>query len=179
MENNQAMIKEFVLNRLGNVSPKSKTLVEKTELEDISVGSLKLRSPWDMLLKNISKDNVCVAGDAFHPMTPDIGQGGCSALEDAIVLARCLREALTERVGKETSKDKEDVHKRIKDGLERYARERRWRSFMLITTAYLVGKIQQSNRSLIRFLREKFLSGMLLQALLKSADFDCGDLSHI
>lgn len=29
-------------------------------------------------------------GDAAHPMTPNMGQGGCMAIEDAIVLARCL-----------------------------------------------------------------------------------------
>lgn len=29
-------------------------------------------------------------GDAAHPTTPNMGQGGCMAIEDAIVLARCL-----------------------------------------------------------------------------------------
>jgi len=45
-----------------------------------------------LVTASISKGNVCVAGDALHPMTPDLGQGGCSALEDGIVLARCLGE---------------------------------------------------------------------------------------
>jgi len=40
-----------------------------------------------VLLGNISRRHACVAGDALHPMTPDIiGQGGCSALEDRVVL---------------------------------------------------------------------------------------------
>lgn len=29
-------------------------------------------------------------GDAIHPTTPNLGQGGCLAIEDAVVLARCL-----------------------------------------------------------------------------------------
>ena len=29
-----------------------------------------------------------MAVDAMHHMTPDLGQGGCSALEDAVVLGR-------------------------------------------------------------------------------------------
>ncbi|KAJ1436312.1 hypothetical protein SESBI_04343 [Sesbania bispinosa] len=48
--------------------------------------------------RNISKGNVCVVGDAFHPMAPDLGQGGCCALEDGVVLARCLGEGDLELV---------------------------------------------------------------------------------
>jgi 2-polyprenyl-6-methoxyphenol hydroxylase-like FAD-dependent oxidoreductase len=33
---------------------------------------------------------VTMIGDAVHPMTPNFGQGGCVAIEDAAVLARCL-----------------------------------------------------------------------------------------
>ena len=35
---------------------------------------------------------VTLLGDAAHPMTPNLGQGACQAIEDAVVLARCLRE---------------------------------------------------------------------------------------
>lgn len=36
------------------------------------------------------KGRVVLLGDAAHPMAPDLGQGGCQAMEDAWVLARCL-----------------------------------------------------------------------------------------
>ena len=36
---------------------------------------------------------VTLLGDAAHPMTPNLGQGACQAIEDAVVLARCLRES--------------------------------------------------------------------------------------
>jgi 2-polyprenyl-6-methoxyphenol hydroxylase-like FAD-dependent oxidoreductase len=35
---------------------------------------------------------VTLLGDAIHPTTPNLGQGGCLAIEDAIVLARCLQK---------------------------------------------------------------------------------------
>lgn len=34
---------------------------------------------------------VTIVGDAAHPMTQDVGQGACQGLEDAVVLARCIR----------------------------------------------------------------------------------------
>lgn len=36
---------------------------------------------------------VTLLGDAAHPMTPDLGQGGAQAIEDAIALGECLRGA--------------------------------------------------------------------------------------
>lgn len=35
---------------------------------------------------------VTLLGDAIHPTTPNFGQGGCLAMEDAIVLARCFEK---------------------------------------------------------------------------------------
>jgi 2-polyprenyl-6-methoxyphenol hydroxylase-like FAD-dependent oxidoreductase len=35
---------------------------------------------------------VTLLGDAAHPATPNLGQGACQALEDAVVLAHCLSE---------------------------------------------------------------------------------------
>jgi 2-polyprenyl-6-methoxyphenol hydroxylase-like FAD-dependent oxidoreductase len=35
---------------------------------------------------------VTLLGDAIHPTTPNLGQGGCLAIEDAIVLARCFEK---------------------------------------------------------------------------------------
>ena len=35
---------------------------------------------------------ITLLGDAIHPTTPNLGQGGCMAIEDAIILARCLEK---------------------------------------------------------------------------------------
>lgn len=39
-----------------------------------------------------SKDNVTLLGDACHPMLPFMAQGAGSAIEDSVILARCLSE---------------------------------------------------------------------------------------
>ena len=35
---------------------------------------------------------MTMIGDAIHPTTPNLGQGGCLAMEDAVVLARCFEK---------------------------------------------------------------------------------------
>ena len=41
-------------------------------------------------LPSWGKGMVTLLGDAAHPCTPNLGQGGCMALEDALVLAKCV-----------------------------------------------------------------------------------------
>lgn len=43
------------------------------------------------VLRRWGAGRVTLLGDAAHPMTPNLGQGACQALEDAVVLARCLQ----------------------------------------------------------------------------------------
>lgn len=38
----------------------------------------------------LARSKVALAGDAAHPMTPDLGQGGCQGIEDAAILGRCF-----------------------------------------------------------------------------------------
>ena len=41
-------------------------------------------------LRAWSVGRATMLGDAAHPMTPDMGQGACQAIEDAVILADCL-----------------------------------------------------------------------------------------
>ncbi|XP_029120052.1 monooxygenase 2 [Elaeis guineensis] len=174
VEQSATKMKQYILSKLKHSSVPEEFIhiIEISDLSNPVSAQLRYRWPFSLLWGDISKENVCVAGDAFHPMTPDLGQGGCSALEDSIVLARCLSEALLgeHNGGAEVEYDK------IEKGLEKYSKERRWRSFKLIATAYVVGRIQQSNGAIIGFLRDKFLSRIMARLLLKIADFDFGKL---
>ncbi|KAL6645196.1 hypothetical protein ACP70R_016804 [Stipagrostis hirtigluma subsp. patula] len=164
-------MKQFVLANLRSSKVPSEALavVERSEMSDVLAAPLRFRSPLSLVTASISKGNVCVAGDALHPMTPDLGQGGCSALEDCVVLARCLGEAVLGEGGGAESE-------RIQAGLSEYARIRRWRSVELVATSSAVGFIQQSDSAIVSFLRDKLLSGVLARRLLKMAEYDCGTL---
>ena len=41
-------------------------------------------------LETLAKGRVAIIGDAAHSTSPDLGQGGCQAMEDAWTLANCL-----------------------------------------------------------------------------------------
>ncbi|GJY30277.1 monooxygenase 2, partial [Tanacetum coccineum] len=140
LQENPIKMKQFVLSRINKMPREAQDVVDKTPLSNISYSVLKLRLPWDILFGNTVKENVCVAGDALHPMTPDINQGGCSALEDAIVLGRCLGEAFLKKPN-----EKDDAFERIDKGLAKYGSERRWRSVSLISVAYCVGCCNKCN----------------------------------
>ncbi|XP_010466863.1 PREDICTED: uncharacterized protein LOC104746999 [Camelina sativa] len=178
-ETNPENIKQFVLNMIKDLPKYIKSVVETTDLDSMVMSRLKYRPPWELLWANIAKDNVCVAGDALHPMTPDIGQGGCSAMEDGVILARCLGEAIkfkNDLMG-ETEDDQNESYKRIEVGLKKYARERKWRSIDLIIAAYTVGFIQQSRGKWMNLFTDRFLRSFLSRLRLKMSHFDCGSLS--
>ncbi|KAL3321793.1 hypothetical protein AABB24_039422 [Solanum stoloniferum] len=173
IEGSPTKMKQFVLSLANNVSKEAYNILERTSLDSLYCAKLKLRTPWNILMKeNIVKNNTCLVGDALHPMTPDIGQGGCSTLEDSVVLARCISEAIFAK----NLEDDDQLCKIIEVGLEKYAKERKWRIFNLISTSYLVGLAQESNGKVISYLREKFLAQFTIETMVKMGDFDCGKL---
>src|SRR5215218_9119416 len=68
--------------------------------------------------KNWGAGRMTLLGDAIHPTTPNLGQGGCQSMEDALVLARCF-----EKYGAS------------EDALRNYERRRRARTATLTRTS--------------------------------------------
>ncbi|MGL5793666.1 MAG: FAD-dependent monooxygenase, partial [Waterburya sp.] len=63
-------------------------LIAATDETDIIQTNLYDRVPtlpW-------SKQNITLLGDAAHPTLPTLGQGACMALEDALMITKCLLE---------------------------------------------------------------------------------------
>ncbi|MCC6315747.1 MAG: FAD-dependent monooxygenase [Thermomicrobiales bacterium] len=82
---------------------------------------------------------ITLLGDAAHPMTPNLGQGACQAIEDAVTLAGCLAEA-----------DRSDPA----TALRRYEDRRRSRVNGIVRRSRMFGRIGQVENPLLCRLRD-------------------------
>ncbi len=80
---------------------------------------------------------VALLGDAAHAMTPNLGQGGCMAIEDALVLSRCLKDVQP-----------------VETALERYWRSRRERVEAVVRDSRRFGFFGQLQNPLLCALRD-------------------------
>ena len=106
---------------------------------------------------------VVLVGDAAHPTTPNLGQGGCMAIEDAVVLARHLRT---------------DVP--IPERLAAFAAERYPRTTAINRESWRLGAVGHWKGRVSCWLRDRLL-GMTMQRLgasmmTRNAAFDVGPL---
>ncbi|MEU3015183.1 FAD-dependent monooxygenase [Nocardia asteroides] len=107
-------------------------------------------------LPTYTAGRVALIGDAAHAMTPNLGQGGCQALEDAVVLARLAGEP---------------------DGLARYDRERRPRTQMIAARSARIGTVAQLSAAPLVVLRDNALrltpAAVPMRALAQVLDWPC------
>jgi 2-polyprenyl-6-methoxyphenol hydroxylase-like FAD-dependent oxidoreductase len=78
--------KAMLLERFGDWPPPIQTAVEATPEKQITGLPVYDRKP----VKQWGRGRVTLLGDAAHPMTTNTSQGGNQAIEDGVVLARCL-----------------------------------------------------------------------------------------
>ena len=89
---------EYVKSLHEGWSDEVMTVLDATPPESVEQRDLFDRGPE--FLRSWADGNVVCIGDAVHPMMPNLGQGGCQAIEDAYVLAEKL-EACKSTVGLE------------------------------------------------------------------------------
>uniref|UniRef100_A0A0A9DU41 FAD-binding domain-containing protein n=1 Tax=Arundo donax TaxID=35708 RepID=A0A0A9DU41_ARUDO len=108
---------------------------------------------------------VVLAGDAWHPMTPNLGQGACCALEDAVVLARHL-------AGAGAVAGAGDVG----EAMRGYEAERWARVFPLTARAGLVGALVQWENAAVCAARDGVVIPRLVRLgpFLEHTNFECG-----
>lgn len=76
-----------LLRIFGDWHAPIRALIEATPEIAILRNDIHDRPP----LKQWGQGRMTLLGDAAHPMTPNLGQGACQALEDAVVLAKQLQ----------------------------------------------------------------------------------------
>jgi 2-polyprenyl-6-methoxyphenol hydroxylase-like FAD-dependent oxidoreductase len=107
-------------------------LLENTRTEDILRTDISDLKP----LKQWSSGLIGLIGDAAHATTPNLGQGGAMAVEDALVLADAFKElGLNESAWK------------------RFEQIRRKKVDWIVSTSWSIGKICHLRNPLLRSLR--------------------------
>lgn len=81
-------VKEKLFKLYAPFGDLPRQIIEATPEENIIRSDINDLSP----IQQWWKGRVVLIGDAAHATTPNLGQGGCQAVEDALVLAKCLKE---------------------------------------------------------------------------------------
>ncbi|HEX4207266.1 MAG TPA: FAD-dependent monooxygenase, partial [Ktedonobacteraceae bacterium] len=101
-------------------------------------------------LSHWSQGRVVLVGDAAHAMSPNMGQGGCQALEDAPVLAESLH-----------------AQQDIPTALCAYEACRKPRAERVAKQSRRIGQISQVNNALLYLIRNTLVKAMYTKALTK------------
>lgn len=114
--------KDELISRFSSWHKPIPNLIGSTPAEAILKHEICDRPP----LRSWGEGAVTLLGDAAHLSTPNLGQGGCMAMEDAHALASCLKGGGN-----------------ISDNLREYESVRKKRAVFLTREARWVGKIGQ------------------------------------
>ena len=80
-------LRDWLAHRRRDWHPAVAALIAAAAPDQVHVDeTVRLAEP----LPSLVADRVALLGDAAHAMTPDLGQGGCQAFEDAVALGRVL-----------------------------------------------------------------------------------------
>jgi 2-polyprenyl-6-methoxyphenol hydroxylase-like FAD-dependent oxidoreductase len=104
--------------------------------------------------KRWSVGRATLLGDAAHPMTNNLGQGACMAIEDAVVLARCVSDAPGDIAG----------------ALHRYEQARIERTAVMVKLARRIGELGTWKNPLAAAGRDRVM-GVLLGGPIRKSHF--------
>ena len=108
-------------------------LLDRTDAEACFATPVHFRPPPTWLYRG----RVVLIGDAAHPMTPDLGQGACQAIEDAVVLADCLVPS-----------------RPLEDSLAAFTERRLRRVRRIVREARLLGRLNSSTSHFTELVRK-------------------------
>ena len=124
-------------------------LIEATPEESIIRSDINDFVP----IKQWWKGRVALIGDAAHATTPNLGQGGCQAVEDAFVLAKCLKE--------NPSPEK---------AFEQYQSIRYQKAVYVVNTSWTFGKMTNIGNPILQWMRNGAMRMMPEATAIKELD---------
>lgn len=136
----------LLAGRFGDWAHPVPHLIASTPLDAILRTDIYDRDPT----QGWSRGRVTLLGDAAHPMTPDLGQGACQALEDAVVLGRLL-------AGDQP----------VEAALQAYEARRFARTREVVMMSRRMGWVEQVENPLVRWLRDEVYALTPAQVLLE------------
>jgi 2-polyprenyl-6-methoxyphenol hydroxylase-like FAD-dependent oxidoreductase len=107
-------------------------------------------------------NRIVFLGDSIHATTPNLAQGGCQAIEDAVCLALCLSTADTD----------------LNAAFETYQRLRQKKVSFVVDTPWKFGKAAHSRNPLVHYLYRAILEHAPAPLLVKQERF-LSDLTYL
>jgi 2-polyprenyl-6-methoxyphenol hydroxylase-like FAD-dependent oxidoreductase len=120
--------KQELINLFGGWHAPIPALIDATPESAILRNDIVDREP----LMHWTKGRVTLLGDAAHPMTPNLGQGACQAIEDAVVLADCIAK-----------------NGNVEAALKDYEAQRVVRANRVVEQSHRIGKMAQNANPLV------------------------------
>ncbi|KAK1274922.1 hypothetical protein QJS04_geneDACA016764 [Acorus gramineus] len=148
-------------------------MVQRVDLDSLNLTGIRYRTPWDLAFGTFRRGTMVVAGDAMHVMAPFIGQGSSTAIEDAIVLVRCLACSFRGSDGGDWDRM---MKVRVERAMDEYLKERKMRLMRVSTQTYLLGLMFEVPSNVVKLVILFTLLAFFGLNSLGHAQYDCGPL---
>jgi FAD-dependent urate hydroxylase len=157
LEENRATLKDDLKGYFAGWADPVQRLIDALDPETTNRIEIHDVEPFDTFVKG----RVALLGDSAHSTTPDIGQGGCSAMEDAVVLGMSFAD--TQDIESALQAYQSKRHERAKD-LVLKARKRcdvTHGKNMKVTQAWYDELKQEQGDNIMAGLKETIIGGPL------------------
>jgi 2-polyprenyl-6-methoxyphenol hydroxylase-like FAD-dependent oxidoreductase len=123
---------EDLLSRFGHFHDPVPSLIKNTRNDQLIWGDIIDLKP----LTQFAFDNIAIMGDAAHATTPNMGQGACMAIEDAVVLSNLLGR-----------------HSNVQDAFRKFEWMRLPRTQKIVKGSWQLGRVAQLENPILAQLR--------------------------
>ncbi len=149
LKDDKENLKNSLTKMFSEFHPLVNNLIENTPNKKIIRGDIS-----DLeLLKQWNKKNICLIGDAAHSMTPDLGQGGAQAIEDAFYLSNFIEKTIDKGI----AYDKFYTYRKSK--IEKLVKQSRFTSKIAITNRV----VEKIRNSILKYTPETYMQKQMIE----------------